>query len=188
MTRLSDASRRDVPPNQTVLVITSSSTHTMPGALTMLPVSGNCPARARAATVSRRPVAAKVASRHISQHRHARGCEASTSGLDTPCGLEPLHSIHTASLVAALWAVECLPSLAAEADMVAYNSTGQSESITNIVGFFYIGLVCYFFYKVFTRRAKKFTSEVRSSHKQRPRPLAGHAPPRTTVYAHQNQN
>jgi hypothetical protein len=46
-------------------------------------------------------------------------------------------------------------------DLVTYNASNQSEFITNLSGVIYVGLVAYLAYKVLTRRAKKFTSEVR---------------------------
>lgn len=58
----------------------------------------------------------------------------------------------------ALFAAFAFPACAHAQD-VTYNAAGQSEFITNVTGVLYVGLVAYFLYKVFTRRAAKFTSE-----------------------------
>lgn len=54
-----------------------------------------------------------------------------------------------------------LPTVAFADDTVAYNAGSQSEFLQNLAGVVYVGLVAYLLYKVFTRRAKRFTSEVR---------------------------
>lgn len=43
---------------------------------------------------------------------------------------------------------------------VGYDPSGQSEFLTNLAGFGYVALLGYFLFKVFTRRAKTFTTEV----------------------------
>eukprot|EP00892_Ulva_mutabilis_P007379 jgi/Ulvmu1/5012/UM021_0029.1 len=52
-----------------------------------------------------------------------------------------------------------LPGIALADDVVAYNAGSQSDFLQNLAGVVYVGLVAYLLYKVFTRRAKRFTSE-----------------------------
>lgn len=53
------------------------------------------------------------------------------------------------------------PGSAVAEDLASYNAGSQSEFLQNLAGVVYVGLVAYLLYKVFTRRAKRFTSEVR---------------------------
>jgi hypothetical protein len=46
------------------------------------------------------------------------------------------------------------------ADTANYNVGAQSEFIQALGGVLYLALVAYFFYRVFTSRATKFTSRV----------------------------
>jgi hypothetical protein len=46
------------------------------------------------------------------------------------------------------------------ADDVTYNVGAQSTFLQNLAGVLYVVLVAYFLYRVLTRRATKFTSEV----------------------------
>lgn len=55
-----------------------------------------------------------------------------------------------------------VPGIALADNDVAYNAGAQSEVLQTLGGVVYVGLVSYLLYKVFTRRAKRFTSEVRA--------------------------
>ena len=84
------------------------------------------------------------------------------SSLATPVSISHFPCLIPASLVPYFLAAS--PAWAAAEGLSTYDPSAQSEFITNIVGVLYCGLVGYFLYKLYRRRADKFTSEACPSH------------------------
>lgn len=61
--------------------------------------------------------------------------------------------------VCAAVAASLFPVAAAVAGEAGYDPSGGSEFLTNLTGVLYVGLVGYFLYRVFGRRAKRFREE-----------------------------
>lgn len=83
-----------------------------------------------------------------------------TPPLRSFCRCAALGSKHNGSVGLIPLSLFVSPGVAAAEDVVAYNAGSQSEYLQNLAGVVYVGLVAYLLYKVFTRRAKRFTSEV----------------------------
>jgi hypothetical protein len=98
----------------------------------------------------RKPSTALLARAHPSE------CTTPSHGLFW-CNRGYLRGEEDALLVATLLLTPCA-ALADEG--VGYDPSGQSEFLTNLAGFGYVALLGYFLFKVFTRRARTFTSEV----------------------------
>lgn len=57
-------------------------------------------------------------------------------------------------------ALLCSPAAAGAAETVAYNPAGGSETLKTLAGVAYIGLVVFYFFRLFKKRAKAATSQV----------------------------